>query len=530
MSSWNLALRNLMRNRRRSLTTVLAMVIGGVTILLFGGYVQNIVCGLQTDFVRASGHLQLQHKDYYLYGSGDPSAYGIGDESHIIGVLEHDPVLAPMLLIATPTLEFGGIAGNFEASLSRTVYASGVIVADQNAMQRWNDYGFPGDPEVLALTGTSPDSAVIGVGVARVLRLCAPLHVSDCPPPSAETAAPTPDSSPGSTPDAARIAAASPPRSSGDPASRGAASGSAVASGSAASAALPADVALLAARDGVATDAGRSGADLDTGAATHLGAATDAASAADGVHIELLAATTGGAPNVARLRVAKAIDIGVKEANDNYVGMHLPAAQRLLYGRAPPKVTAIVLQLRHTSDIPAARRRIATLLATTLAAAPLAVYDFRELNPYYGQTVALFAAIFGFMAVLIGAIVLFTVGNTMNFAIVERTVEIGTLRAIGQRRAGIRRLFIAESLLLGTAGAGLGVLAALLLAVLVNHSGLTWTPPGRVSPIHLHVRVWGEWTLLASTASSLLAVAVISAWWPARRAARLQVVEALRHV
>jgi len=132
--------------------------------------------------------------------------------------------------------------------------------------------------------------------------------------------------------------------------------------------------------------------------------------------------------------------------------------------------------------------------------------------------------------VLIGAIVLFTVGNTMNFAIVERTVEIGTLRAIGQRRSGIRRLFVSESLLLGTAGAGLGVLAALLLAALVNHSGLTWTPPGRVNPIHLHVRVWGEWTLLASTAASLLTVAVVSAWWPSRRAARLEVVEALRHV
>jgi putative ABC transport system permease protein len=461
------------------------MVIGAVTILLFGGYVQNIVCGLQTDFVRAGGHLQLQHKDYYLYGSGDPTAYGIADAPHLVDVLEHDPVLAPLLLIATPTLEFGGIAGNFEASLSRTVYASGVIVADQNAMQRWNDYGFPGDPETMALTGTSPDSAVIGVGVARVLRLCAPLHVSDCPQPSADSAAPL-------------------------------------------AAALPADVVLLAARDDVKPAGDSADAASDTRAATPLGAAPDAAD--DAPHIELLAATTGGAPNVARLRVAKAIDIGVKEANDNYIGMHLPAAQRLLYGRAPPKVTAIVLQLRHTSDIPAAQRRIATLLTTTLAAAPLAVYDFRELNPYYGQTVALFAAIFGFMAVLIGAIVLFTVGNTMNFAIVERTVEIGTLRAIGQRRAGIRRLFIAESLLLGTAGAGLGVLAALLLAVLVNHSGLTWTPPGRVSPIHLHVRVWGEWTLLASTASSLLAVAVISAWWPARRAARLQVVEALRHV
>jgi putative ABC transport system permease protein len=484
MNSLRLALRNLKRNRRRSLATVLAMVVGGVSILLFGGYVQNIVCGLQTDFVRAGGHLQLEHKDYYLYGSGDPTAYGIADEAHVIAMLEHDPVLAPMLLVVTPTLEFGGIAGNFAAGVSRTVYASGVIVADQNAMQRWNDYGFPGEPDVLALTGTRPDSAVIGLGVARVLQLCTALKVHDCPQPS------------GSAATLARESTNAP---------------------------LPSDVAQLVDRED-AVD--RRDASTTT---SKIRPSRDAAPVA-APEIELLAATTGGAPNVARLRVAKAIDLGVKEANDNYVGMHLPAAQRLLYGSAPPEVTAIVLQLRHTSDIPRAKQRIETLLATTLEGAPLAVYDFRDLNPYYGQTVALFAAIFSFISVLIGAIVLFTVGNTMNAAIVERTVEIGTLRAIGLRRGGVRRLFVSESLLLGVVGAVFGVLTALLLALLVNHSGLTWTPPGRVNPIHLHVRVWGEWTLIASTGAGLLIVAVLSAWWPARRAARLEVVEALRHV
>jgi putative ABC transport system permease protein len=68
------------------------------------------------------------------------------------------------------------------------------------------------------------------------------------------------------------------------------------------------------------------------------------------------------------------------------------------------------------------------------------------------------------------------------------------------------------------------------LAALINASGLTWTPPGRLDPIHLHVRVWGETAMLAGTTLGLMAIAVLSAWWPAGRAARLQVVEALRHV
>jgi len=472
MTTIALAVRNLLRNHRRSLATVLAMVIGSVSILLFGGYVQNIICGLQTDYVRGGGHLALQHRDYFLYGSGDPTAYGIAGYAHVIDVIRHDPVLAPLLTVATPTLDFGGIAGNFAAGASRTIFASGVVVDDQNAMQRWNDYEFPGAPEVLSLTGTAADAAVIGTGVARVLRLCGPLRVANCPEP---TAVPTGSDSHADS------------NLHGD--------------------ALPADIRRLASRDAPSDDG-----------------------PLDGTHIELLAATTTGAPNVARLRVTKAVDLGVKEADDNFVGLHLPAAQRLLYGSAMPQVTSISLQLHHTDQIPQARQRLDELLATTLHDVPLAVYDFRALNPYYGQTVGMFKAIFGFIAVLIGAIVLFTVGNTMNAAIVERTVEIGTLRAIGLRRAGIRRLFVCEALLLGAVGALAGMLIALLVAALINHSGLTWTPPGRIDPIHLHVRVWGEWTLLSGTALGLLTVAMLSAWWPARRAARLPVVEALRHV
>ncbi len=48
MNTLALAMRNLLRNRRRSLATLFAMMIGGVCILLFGGYIQNIVYGLQS--------------------------------------------------------------------------------------------------------------------------------------------------------------------------------------------------------------------------------------------------------------------------------------------------------------------------------------------------------------------------------------------------------------------------------------------------------------------------------------------------
>jgi putative ABC transport system permease protein len=461
MMTFALAVRNLKRNRRRSITTLAAIVVGAVAILLFGGYTRNIRYGLQMGFVRSSGHLQIQHKDYFLYGSGNPAAYGIADYQHVMDVVRHDPVLAPMLTVVTPTLSLGGIAGNFEAGLSRTVIATGLDIEGQNELRKWNDFGYPGTPEPLALTGTAPNAAVVGEGVARVLQLCGTPGLPRCtlsPAPSAQSARP-----------------------------------------------LPADLAALS-----AAEAGSAPPHQDA-------------------RIELLAATAHGAPNVASLSVIKAESQSVKDLDDIFVALHLAQAQRLIYGRDPPQVTAIIVQLHHTGQIPAARAQLEQLLATTLKGEPLEIHDYETLNPYYGQTVGFFAAIFGFISILIGVIVLFTVGNTMSMAVVERTPEIGTLRAMGLRRSGIRSMFMAEGMLLGLAGSVLGIIVAVILAFLINHGGITWTPPGRVDAVPLTVRVWGEPTPMIAVVIALTLVTILSSWIPSRRGARINIVSALRH-
>ncbi|WP_420475532.1 ABC transporter permease [Noviherbaspirillum sp. ST9] len=462
MNTMLLALRNLLRNRRRSVTTLLAMIIGSSSILLFGGYSRNITYGLQTSYVQRSGHLQIQHKDYFLFGSGNPAAYGIADYARIVDTVKNDPILGPMVTVVTPTLQVGGIAGNFAAGVSRTVSGTGLVVEDQNQMRRWNDYDLPMRVRTQSLTGTDSDAAVIGNGVARVLQLCAQLNVLNCPQPPLRA------------------------HEGQD--------------------AAPADIAALSSLE-----------------KTDVQEPTRA-------RIEILAANVHGAPNVASLNVVKAEAQGVKEVDDVAVLMHLTQAQKLIYGNAAPQVTAVVLQLKHTNQIPVATARLEQLLATSFRDESLVVQEFTTLNPFYGQSIGMFDAIFSFISVLIAAIVLFTVSNTMSMAVMERTVEIGTLRAVGLRRSGIRRLFVFEGLLLGAIGATLGIAVSLGLALIVNHSGLTWLPPGRVEPVPLTVRLWGESGLIVSSAAGLILVAVLSAWWPANRAARLHVVDALRHV
>ena len=133
---------------------------------------------------------------------------------------------------------------------------------------------------------------------------------------------------------------------------------------------------------------------------------------------------------------------GVKELDDNYVAMHLPLAQQLVYGRGEHKATGIVLQLNRTEDLEAARARLNALIGAHQL--DLEVRDFAELTPFYGQVIRLFSAIFLFITLIMGVIVLFAVVNTMTMNVMERTNEIGTIRAMGVRRSGIRAQFVVE--------------------------------------------------------------------------------------
>jgi putative ABC transport system permease protein len=459
-----LAVRNLLRNRRRSFATFVALAIGTASILLFGGYRKNIEYTMHTAYVRDGGHLQIQHRDLYLYGSGNPTKYSIPDYAQIVAAIKSDEALGSIVTVVTPTLQLGGIASNFAAGASRTVVGMGIVAADRNLMRTWNEFGVSVAAPHFALDGAAADAAILGTGVARVLMLCEPLGIPDCPKPVEVQEA------------------------AGD--------------------ALPADIAQLARREAPGTRV------------TALGQP----------RIELLASSSGGAPNVVSLEIVRAERQGFKELDEVYLMLQLPQAQRLIYGRSQPMATAIMVQLKSSDQLAEAKKRLGTLLESRAGGQPLAVLDFRELNPFFVQTVQMFDTIFGFIFVLIAAIVLFTVGNTMSTAVMERTVEIGTIRALGLRQRGVQRMFVIEGLILGVAGALAGVVFAIVTSGLINRMGLTWLPPGSGERLPLLLRVWGETPTIVGTTLGLMLIATFSAWWPARRASRLVIVDALRHV
>jgi len=90
--------------------------------------------------------------------------------------------------------------------------------------------------------------------------------------------------------------------------------------------------------------------------------------------------------------------------------------------------------------------------------------------------------------------------------------------------------FTIEGVLIGAIGATIGTVLAIVIGDLTNHSGLTWVPPGNTSAIPLRLVVLGRPWLIVEAWLGLVLVAAVAALIPANRAARLAVVDALRHI
>jgi putative ABC transport system permease protein len=463
-----IAFRNMLRNLRRSLMTGSAVAAGALALLLFGGFAAYIFAGLETNNVQRIGHLTVFREGYFLLGAGNPAAYGIDRYRDVIELIERDPMVGPMINVITPTQSLVGIAGNFSGSVeaSKTFLGTGLIPSNRERMRQWDEF--------RASAGYVPDR-----------------RMSDEDPSRGEIGV-----------GLARVLGLCGPLGlHGCPA-------------------LPAARPLSGAATGAASR------DLTDLAAHDL--AADAQGSDPTPQIDLLAATAGGAPNVVQLAVGGAEPQGVKELDDNFVAMPLGLAQQLVYGRSEHKATGIVLQLHRSEDLPAARARLTTLFKQKHL--DLEVRDFGELSPFYGQVKNMFSAIFLFIALVMGVIVLFAVVNTMTMNVMERTNEIGTIRALGVRRAGIRSQFTVEGVLIGAIGATVGAALALAIAALVNHAGLTWIPPGNATAVPLRLDVAGRVALVGGAWLGLAIVTTLAARLPANRAARLPVVDALRHV
>ncbi|MGE0363199.1 MAG: ABC transporter permease [Vicinamibacterales bacterium] len=203
--------------------------------------------------------------------------------------------------------------------------------------------------------------------------------------------------------------------------------------------------------------------------------------------------------------------------NDNVVSVPVATAQRRF-----PEAENTVLYVRATPGLRArARDEAETILRLIRGVEPDQPSDFQlstsdQIIAQFDRLGAqLFLATVGLAAVslIIGGI---GIANVMVMSVTERTREIGVRLAIGARRSEVLRQFLLEAAMLAGAGGVAGVAVAVVL-------GLVATAVAPAFPAMPPL-----WAVASGLATSV-AVGVLAGYWPARRAAALDPVEALRY-
>lgn len=134
----------------------------------------------------------------------------------------------------------------------------------------------------------------------------------------------------------------------------------------------------------------------------------------------------------------------------------------------------------------------------------------------------------GTIAILIASIGIF---NTMTMAVTERTREIGVMKAIGAKPKLIQRLFIMESAWIGVLGTVIAIILSYGVSMIANYllPIIVMSALGEEDLEGLNITFSViPWQLILIASAISIGVAVLSGWRPARKATKIDVIQALR--
>lgn len=236
--------------------------------------------------------------------------------------------------------------------------------------------------------------------------------------------------------------------------------------------------------------------------------------------VTLLVSTTGGATNLLEFQVIGVFQTFSKDYDARAVRIPLAAAQELL---ATPGAHIAVVLLKNTMDTD----RVAGSMGGRLNHQGYEMKTWVELNTFYTQTVTLYRQQFGFLVVIILAMLLMSVSNTVNMGIFERVSEFGTMMALGDRSSRVFALVVIESFWLGLLGAVGGVVVGIALAKAISLVGISMPPPPNADQGYIsHILVVPNVVALSFMVGVL--AAVLASLRPARTISCKLIAEALR--
>jgi putative ABC transport system permease protein len=403
-----LAVRNVFRNRRRTLITVAAMAFGAAAIIVFGGFVNAIYVGVREATIKSQvGHIQLYRTGFSEKGNVAPYDYLISDYPGLRAELAR----IPHVKTVTARLGFSGLV-----STGDTTTAFVGVGVDPEGEAELSSLAVIVDGEDLA--SRQPRGIVTGIGLARAFGV------------------------------------------------------------------KPGD------------------------------------------EVTLLTTTRHGSINALAAKVRGVWESVEKAYDDRFLKASLPEVQRLL-DVENGEVQSVVLLLDRTDNTAVVRDRIAQLIRER--GLDLEIRTWEDLALRYHQVRELFGRIFGVLTLIVSIMVVFGITNTMTMAIFERTREIGTVMALGTKRRGVIGMFVLEGVALGVLGGLAGVLLGIVLARVVSAIGIQLpAPPGSTRGFTVQILVVPS--VLASAFRLSIVTATLASLYPAWRAARVNVVDALRHV
>ncbi len=239
-----------------------------------------------------------------------------------------------------------------------------------------------------------------------------------------------------------------------------------------------------------------------------------------------ISATTENAQvNAIDLPLSGMIDAAFREADKRALSMALADMQRLM---DTDKVTRIAVTLKDPGQTQAFMARFQAFAAREGLALDTTFWEDHKLAAYVKGGMQLLSVFRNLFMVIVVTIGVMSVANTMMKAVAERTREIGTLRSLGFLRRELTFVFAAEGFFLSALACAVGFIAALGISFLISKLHFTYKAGVLSTPIELRVAPAPMAWLISALVLSVLATG--TAWFCARKASRLVIADALRHV
>jgi putative ABC transport system permease protein len=227
-------------------------------------------------------------------------------------------------------------------------------------------------------------------------------------------------------------------------------------------------------------------------------------------NVQLVATTWEGFPAFKDAEIVSIYNTGVSETNNVAILTSLKFLQSLY---ETDRLTTMTLWLKPGSSLSDVFARLRKQIADAGIDAELHRWDEEEISPFYVGTIQFLFTLIFFLGGILATIIAFSIFNAATMTVIERTQEIGMMRAMGFSQFHIRRLFVLEVLsLCGTAMALGGVVGGVFIA-LINQTKIHLSPPGVSGGLYLLIEpdivtifIGGVLTLVVAVTTTLIAV------------------------